>query len=130
MELVKPGKKLAARSLVFQCIFALILASMFFLFKDVSAAIVVFCGGTISILANMVFAFFAFRFGGGSKNKEVVKSFKKGSKLKFFSTVALFVIFYQWPFFHSIDLFLGYCLTLLAQYLALIYFSRAPKTLG
>jgi ATP synthase protein I len=86
----------------------------------------------IGVLANVVptaiFAFFAFRYSGGTKNDLVVRSFRKGSALKLLFTILIFAWVFKKTDIHVLPLFIGYIVALFAQWPAIIYLQRAPTT--
>lgn len=68
----------------------LLLASVGLLFVDITLAYSVLLGGLISILPNIYFARWAFRFSGAQAAAEVARSFYRGEAGKFVLTVCLF----------------------------------------
>jgi len=81
----------------------------------------------ICLLSGTVFAFLAFRYSGASQNQLVVRSFNKGSKLKFIITIVLFVMAYEWPNLQPLPLMISYFVTLMAQWPIIIILSRVNR---
>lgn len=130
MDLAKAGKRLAKQMLVLQ--FAIVMAAgvLFFLLSDLSSAISVVTGGTLSVLTNAVFSFYVFRYSGASKTKEIVNSMKKGNKYKLLLVLLAFLVIYQLPFLDKAIVILGFCSMLLLQYPILIILHRVSKAQG
>lgn len=126
-SLTQEGRKLARKVLFFQSIVALVLALFFTFYDGKFSGISAFYGGLICLIPASVFAYLAFRFAGASQNKLVVRSFNKGSKLKFIFTIVLFVLAYQWPNLHPLPLMVSYVVTLVAQWPIIIFVSRVDR---
>lgn len=105
----------------------MILACIFFLFLGKYSGISALYGGLICVLPGMVFALLAFRYAGASQNKLVVRSFNKGSKLKFIITIVLFVMAYKSPNLQPLPLLISYVVTLMAQWPIIILVSRVIR---
>ncbi|WP_232373445.1 ATP synthase subunit I [Alteromonas sp. RKMC-009] len=76
-------------------------------------------GAFISILPNAIFALFAFRYSGASKNELVVRSFSQGAKLRLVLAVILFVVAFK--FLHAIPeaVFAAFAVTTVSYWLAM-----------
>ncbi|BDX08697.1 ATP synthase subunit I [Planctobacterium marinum] len=127
MDLAKAGKRLAKQMLVLQFAIVMTAGVLFYLLSDLSSAISVVTGGTLSVLTNAVFSFYVFRFSGASKTKEIVNSMKKGNKYKLLLVLVAFMVIYQLPFLDKAIVILGFCSMLLLQYPILIILHRVNK---
>lgn len=123
-SLTQEGRQLATKVLIYQSITAIVLTLFFMLYSGKYSAISAVYGSLICILPGMIFAFLAFRYAGASKNKLVVRSFNKGSKLKFIFTIVLFFVVYKWPNLQPLPLLISYVVTLMAQWPIIILVSR------
>jgi ATP synthase protein I len=81
----------------------------------------------ICVVPGKVFAFLAFRYAGASQNQLVVRSFNKGSKLKFLITIVMFAVIFRWPNLQPLPLFISYFVTLMVQWPIIIFLSRADR---
>ncbi|PKG97886.1 ATP synthase subunit I [Paraglaciecola sp. MB-3u-78] len=126
-SLAQEGRQLARKVLFFQSLITMILACIFFLFLGKYSGISALYGGLICVLPGMVFALLAFRYAGASQNKLVVRSFNKGSKLKFIITIVLFVMAYKSPNLQPLPLLISYVVTLMAQWPIIILVSRVIR---
>ncbi|MDU0353345.1 ATP synthase subunit I [Paraglaciecola aquimarina] len=106
---------------------ALIVSFIYFIFFGKYQAISAVYGGLICVLPGMVFAFLVFRYAGASKNKLVVRSFSKGSKLKFLFTIVMFILIYKWQHLQPIALLVTYAVTLMAQWPIIIFLNRVSR---
>ena len=114
-RLATPGIKFAKKILVMQSlvvIFCTLVASFF----GFTAALSALLGGLAAILPNIVFAVFAFRFVGASKNQLVYNSFKTGSKLKLILTIVIFILIYRWPDVQAGPLFITFVVSMLGHW--------------
>ena len=123
-SLAQEGRQLATKVLIYQSIIAIVLTLFFTLYSGKYSGISAFYGGMICLFPGMVFAFLAFRYAGASQNKLVVRSFNKGSKLKFIFTIVLFFVVYKWPNLQPLPLLISYVVTLMAQWPVIILVSR------
>ncbi|MEG3765794.1 ATP synthase subunit I [Alteromonas sp. 14N.309.X.WAT.G.H12] len=94
-DLVSGGRKLARQAIQFQLLVLILLVVVIALTISSEAAISAGIGGCISIVPNFIFALFAFRYAGASKNELVVRSFSQGAKLRLVMAVILFVIAFK-----------------------------------
>lgn len=127
MNLAHAGKRLANQTLALQFTFIVVVAVIWSQIYDLSSAISVVTGGTVSVLSNALFAYYVFRFSGASKIQQTVNSMKKGNMFKLFVTLLAFGLIYQMPFLHNLDAVIGYCIALLAHYLILITLHRVAQ---
>ncbi|MCW8093419.1 ATP synthase subunit I [Alteromonas sp. ASW11-130] len=118
MEITEKGKKLARTGALYQCFIALVISVIIALSGMETWAISFAIGATISIVPNSVFALFAFRYSGASKNRLVVKSFNQGAKVKLLITVLLFVVAFVQFDIEPIALFAGFVITAASYWLA------------
>jgi ATP synthase protein I len=123
-SLTKQGRQLAAKVIFFQAFIAIIVSTMFAVFLGKNSGISAVCGALACLLPAIVFAHLAFKYAGASRNQLVVRSFNKGSKLKFFLTILLFMMAYQWANIQAMPLIVSYVVTLLAQWPMIILMSR------
>lgn len=123
-SLTKRGRQLAGKVIFFQVIIAIIASTIFAVFLDKNSGISAVYGALACLLPAIVFAHLAFKYAGASRNQLVIRSFNKGSKLKFFLTILLFVMAYQWEDVQAMPLLVSYVITLLAQWPIIILVSR------
>ncbi len=128
ISLIQEGKLLARKVLISQSIMALFLSLFYMFFFGKIEGISALYGGLICIFPNFVFAHLAFKFAGASQNKLVVRSFNKGSKLKFFLTIILFSVAFQWNELAVKPLMISYIVTLFTQWPTIIFIHRAKKS--
>jgi ATP synthase protein I len=126
-NLTQEGRKLARKVLFYQSMILIVLAFIFAIFKGEYTGISALYGGLICIVPGMVFAFLTFRYAGASQNQLVVRSFNKGSKLKFLITIVMFVVVYRWPNLQPLPLFISYLVILMVQWPIIIFLSRADR---
>lgn len=119
------GRLLVRKIFLFQCTAVIMLTLISALIWKVEVALAVFAGGSICIVANLVFGRMAFRYAGASKNKQVVKSFNQGLKLKLFLSIILFVLALRWLNLPFLPLMCGYVAALLAQLPGVIFSDSA-----
>lgn len=124
-SLALEGRHLAKKTLTIQTIFALILSCFFYFFSGENSGLSALLGSIASIVPALIFAHLAFKYAGASKNKLVVKSFSKGNKLKFITTVVLFSLAFQWSEIQFLPLMVGYLLTTVAQWPIIGFLHRA-----
>ena len=121
------GRQLATKVLFYQSLMAMFFTLFFTLYSGKYSGISALYGGLICVLPGMIFAFLAFRYAGASQNKLVVRSFNKGSKLKFIFTIVLFVMAYKWSNLQPLPLLISYVVTLMAQWPIIILVSRVSR---
>ena len=131
MSLTSTGRLLAKRVIFLQCLLTLFIALLFLLLWEqknaVVAALSAVLGGLISIIPYAIFSFFAFKFGGASKNQLVVKSFSQGLKLKLFSAIVLFTVAYRWEALIPLVLLVSYFVVLLSQWPIIMFLHRSTN---
>ncbi|WP_339724098.1 ATP synthase subunit I [uncultured Paraglaciecola sp.] len=126
-SLAQEGRQLAKKVLFYQSLIAVVLAFIFTFYYGKNSGISALYGGLICVLPGMIFAFLAFRYAGANQNKLVVRSFNKGSKLKFIFTIVLFVLVYKWSNLQPLPLLVSYVVTLMAQWPIIILVSRVNR---
>jgi ATP synthase protein I len=126
-SLAQEGRQLARKVLFYQSLIAIFLAFIFSVFIGKYTGISVLYGGLICVVSGTVFAFLAFRYAGASQNQLVVRSFNKGSKLKFLITIVMFAAIFRWPNLQPLPLFISYFVTLMVQWPIIIFLSRADR---
>jgi len=106
----------------------LIVASVGLFFVDVVMAYSVLLGGLISILPNMYFARWAFRYSGARAASEVARSFYRGEAGKFVLTVVMFAVtFSAVRPLHIEAFFLAYVVMLAMNWLLGLRLSNRRK---
>lgn len=125
--MIQEGRNLARKVLFFQSIIIVIFTLFFSLYLGKYSGISALYGGMICLASGMIFALLAFRYSGASQNELVVRSFNKGSKLKFIFTIVLFVVVYRWPNLQPLPLMISYFVTLMAQWPIIIILSRVER---
>lgn len=110
--LVRPGRALAKRLLMIQSSVVIFVAAGMALAVSVDWGVSALIGGSIFVVANAVFAFFAFLFSGARAAKAVTASFYAGEALKILITVILFSGAYMYIQVELVPLKLTYLLAL------------------
>lgn len=123
-NLAGTGQLLVRKIFLYQCTTALISALIGLLIWNQLQAISIFVGGFICMFSHLVFGLMAFRYAGGSKNKQVVKSFNQGLKLKLALSIIFFVVAFQWLTLPFLPLLAGYFLVQISQWLCIAYSSH------
>lgn len=123
-SLTKQGRQLAGKVLFYQSIISVIVSVLFAVFLGINSGISAAYGGATCLIPSFIFAHLAFKYAGASRNELVVRSFNKGSKLKMFLTIILFILVYQWANLQAMPLLVSYVITLLAQWPIIIFMSR------
>lgn len=122
--MAQKGRKLAKKVLFFQSLVAIVLTFFYTIFYGKYQGISAAYGGLVCIIPGAIFAILAFRYTGASRLKLVVRSFNKGSKLKFIFTIVLFMLVYRWNNLQPIALLVTYVVTLMAQWPIIIFLNR------
>lgn len=126
-SLAANGRHLAKHVLISQTLVAIVVSAVWFAFFGTHAGLSASTGAIICLLPSVVFAHFAFRYAGASKNELVVRSFNQGSKLKFILTVILFVVAFKGLNADPLPLFTGYAITLVTQWVAMLVFNKKAR---
>nr|WP_136250709.1 ATP synthase subunit I [Ningiella ruwaisensis] len=124
-DLARSGKRLAAKALFLTSGLMLIISGIVFVFQAQHGKSVLL-GWLCFVLPQALFAYWVFRYSGGSKNRLVAQSFNQGMKLKMASTIILFVVAFS--LFHAQPLFLigAYATTFIGY--SIILASLHPST--
>jgi ATP synthase protein I len=126
-SLTQEGRQLAIKVLIYQSLIAIVLTLFFTFYNGKYAGISALYGGLICLFPGMVYAYLAFKYAGASQNRLVVRSFNKGSKVKFIFTIVLFVMAYKWSNLEPLPLLISYVVTLMAQWPIIIFMSRVSR---
>jgi ATP synthase protein I len=126
-SLTQEGRQLARKVLFYQALIVTLFTLVFTIFLGEYSGISALYGGVVCLVTGAVFAFIAFRFAGASQNQLVVRSFNKGSKLKFIITIVMFVMVYKWQNLQPLPLLVSYFVTLMAQWPIIIFLSRVDR---
>jgi ATP synthase protein I len=125
--MAQKGRILVRGVLLCQSLIVVICTLFFTFFLGKYSGLSALYGGMICLITGAVFAFLAFRYTGASQNSLVVRSFNKGSKLKFIFTIVLFVLVYKWPSLQPLPLIISYIVTLMAQWPIIIFLSHVDR---
>lgn len=110
--LARPGRELAKRLLLIQSSVVTVVAAGMALAISVDWGVSALIGGGIFVIANAVFALFAFMYSGARAAKAVTVSFYTGEALKILITVVLFSVVYMCMQVDLVPLKLTYLLAL------------------
>ena len=122
-KLARRGLDLAKKGLLFQAITAIVITGLAGVAGGSHSAISAAAGTLISILPNIVFAIFAFRYAGASKNELVARSFSQGSKMKLALTIILFVIAFKGLNVSPLEIFMAFVITTASHGLAMFHYG-------
>lgn len=125
--MTQEGRNLAKKILFYQSLIVVVFTLLFTLFSGKYSGISALYGGVVCLVSGSVFAFLAFRYSGASQNELVVRSFNKGSRLKFIFTIVMFVVVYKWPNLQPLPLMISYFVTLMVQWPIIIILSRVKR---
>jgi ATP synthase protein I len=123
IAIIDKGIVLAKRALGLQSLVALLTAIICLPFFSFPIVLNYAAGAAISILPNLVFTFYAFRYSGASKRHLVVKSMSQGSKLKMACTIILFVMAFTHLPDAPVALILGFVITTATHTIAVMWSS-------
>lgn len=127
VSLVLEGQKLARKVLIYQSILAILVAFFFTVFNSKNSGLSAAYGAVTVILPSIIYAYFAFKYSGARQNNLVVRSFNKGSKIKFALTIVLFVLIYRWQSLDRLALIVSFTIVLVGQWPIIILVSRVTK---
>lgn len=127
MALARPGRELAKRLLMIQLGAVTLTAVVMALAVNTKWGLSALIGGGIFVVANAVFALFAFMYGGARAAKRIANSFYAGEALKILITVALFSIAYMYIQVELVPLKLTYLLALGINICAPVLFINNKK---
>lgn len=119
-NLAKQGRDLAVRVVFFQSIAVAFLSVGVFFFFQAFTALSFFYGGFVSVIANAVFGFFAFKYSGARQNKLVVQSFGRGAKIKLYITIFLAIVAFSELKLEPLPLFLGFMVSHFCQWAVMV----------
>ena len=122
-KLAKRGLDLAKKGLLFQAVTALFVTIIAGAAGGSHSAMSAAAGALTSILPNIAFAAFAFRYAGASKNQLVARSFSQGSKLKLALTIILFVIAFKGLNAAPLEIFMAFVITTASHGLAMFHYG-------
>lgn len=128
VSLALEGRRLARKVLIYQSVLALIVAFLFTIFNDKNSGLSAVYGALTVILPNFIYAYFAFKYAGARQNKLVVRSFNKGSKIKFFLTIILFSLIFRWQGLDILALMVSYIIVLIGQWPIVFLISREKNS--
>lgn len=123
-KIASKGQQLAKKTLITQLCAGLLISAILAVGMNTTSGVFALIGTGVCILPSAIFAFFAFRYAGAQQNQDVVRSFRKGSALKLVLTIVLFAIVFKKTDVQVLPLFIGYIVTLIAQWPGLLYFTR------
>jgi len=122
-ELASSGRKLAFKGLFIQLLTASCLLILSVLYRS-SWLTSVILGIIAYSVPYIIFAYWVFRYAGGTKNNIVAQSFNQGMKLKLILTVTIFGLAFLHFNAHPLPLIGAYAMLMVAQATAMFYFSR------
>ncbi len=125
--LARPGRELAKHLLLIQVSAVMFVAAGMAFAVNVDWGIAALIGGGIFVIANAVFALFAFMFSGARAAKRIAASFYTGEALKILITVALFSVVYMYMQVELVPLKLTYLLVLGINIFAPVLFINNKK---
>lgn len=114
----------AIKFVLFQLLLIVMMATVFLVIDDKSAASSAFLGGMIYVLPNYIFTRFAFRYMGARQAKEVASSFSLGGTLKLILTVVLFIAVLSLVDVKYLPLYLTFALVILSQVLTPYFINK------
>lgn len=122
-DLALPGKQLAIKGVVVQSLIGLVMIVITAITAPIALSSVAI--GVFAFLApHSIFAYWVFRYAGGTKNRLVAQSFNQGMKLKLISTVCIFVIAFLYVNAHPLPLLGAYAITMVVQWMTMFCLSR------
>jgi ATP synthase protein I len=110
--LARPGRALAKRLLLIQSSVVMLIATGMTLVVNVDWGMSALIGGGIFVIANAVFALFAFMYSGARAARAVAVSFYTGETLKILITAVLFSAAYMYMQVELVPLKVTYLLVL------------------
>ncbi len=125
--LAKPGRTLAKRLITIEIAAVIFVAAGIALAVNVDWGVSALIGGSIFVIANMVFSLCAFLFVGARAAKMVAASFYTGEALKILITVTLFSVVYVYTDVELVPLKLTYLLVLGINIFAPVLFINNNK---
>jgi len=123
-RLAQPLRTAAFKLVTFQAIVAIIAAAIIFIGWGLEASLSALAGGFVCVIANLVFAAYAFRYAGARQANQVFVSFKRGSGLKFLLTIFLFALIFKSVQVVPLPFFACYILIMFMQWFAPLFFKK------
>ncbi|SFC49208.1 ATP synthase subunit I [Pseudoalteromonas denitrificans] len=123
-RLAQPLRTAAFKLIIFQASVALIAAAIIFMGWGSKAGLSAVAGGFVCVIANLVFAVYAFRYSGARQANQVYVSFKRGSGLKFLLTIFLFALIFKSVQVVPLAFFACYILIMFMQWFAPLFFKK------
>ncbi|MFC3033241.1 ATP synthase subunit I [Pseudoalteromonas fenneropenaei] len=121
-RLAQPLQLAALKTVACQACVTLVSAVFVFVCWGANAGFSALLGGLTAVLPNLLFAWYAFRFVGASKTRQVYASIKRGSGLKFLLTVLMFGACFKFLAISALPFFVVYVIALFALWSAPIFF--------
>ncbi|MEL7292415.1 MAG: F0F1 ATP synthase subunit I [Pseudomonadota bacterium] len=125
--LARPGRELAKQLLMIEFGAVTLLAAGMAVAVNAEWGVSALIGGGIFVIANAVFALFAFMFSGARAAKRITASFYTGEALKILITVVLFTVAYMYMQVELVPLKLTYLLALGINICAPVLFINNKK---
>ena len=125
--LARPGRELAKQLLLIQLGAVMVVATGMTVVVNAEWGFSALIGGGIFVIANAVFALFAFMFSGARAAKRITASFYTGEALKILITIALFSAAYMYVQVELVPLKLTYLLVLGINIFAPVLFINNKK---
>lgn len=123
-NLTDNGRQLARTVSYVQLVVGLILSSGFFVITGQFAGISALVGMACILIPQLIFGFFAFRFGGARHNERVVRSFNQGAKIKLMLVLIFCVVAFSSIKVAPVPFFSTFAATIAAQWLAMLQWAR------
>ena len=111
-DLVKPGRKIAAKQIGLSIIIVFICALITYFYWGFSYTKSSVIGGLIAIIPNVLFAYKAFKYAGARSSKKVLESFYGGEKMKLVLTAVLFALAFRFLVIEPVPFFGTFCLVM------------------
>ncbi|MFC4698778.1 ATP synthase subunit I [Glaciecola siphonariae] len=120
VDLASPGRKLAARGVIFQLCVGVVLVGVTGLFSP-AETLSVLVGVIAFIMPHSFFAYWVFRYAGATKNDVVAQSMGQGMKIKLALTTVIFAIAFSQFNAHPVFLLGAYTIVMVSQWTAMVY---------
>lgn len=121
-RLAQPLQVAALKMVAFQACVVLLSAAIVFVCWGANAGFSALLGGLTAVLPNLLFSYYAFRFVGASKTRQVYASLKRGSGLKFLLTIVMFAACFKFLAISALPFFAIYIVALFTIWSASIFF--------
>lgn len=118
-DLAKDGKRIAKYGILTQSVVMLVGSALVGLVGSGFLAVSFLFGSLASLLPNLVFAVFAFKYSGARQRKLVAQSFSQGLKFKLAMTMIIFVVAFALIKVNVAMLFVAYAITVASHALAM-----------